>query len=172
MKQDIRKLFEDDNKQNLRELPENHRDQFLKKLRGNKPGVKPSLMFKVAISALLIIGTSIGIYNSGNEISQNDPLVSQMNSIEKQYLKSIDKEWRDFTSATDDSTLIKRFEFKLEDLNHDYNNLSKLLKSNPENTVIIQSLIENLQTRLKLLEDIQTHLKILNSKPNAHETVL
>ena len=172
MRHDIRKLFEEEDENNVRELPANHREQFQLKLRENKPKAKHKFIFKVAISALLIIGTSIGIYNSQTKIIQNDPLVSQMNTIEKQYLKSIEKEWRQFTSATNDSTLIRRFEVKLEDLNQDHNNLSKLLKSNPENTVIIKSLIDNLQTRLKLLEDIQAHIKILNSKPNAYETVL
>ena len=172
MKQDIRQLFEEDEGNNLRELPANHRDQFLKKLRGNKTKVKPKFIFKVAISALLVIGTSIGINNSGNEIIKNDPLVSQMNSIEKQYMKSIEKEWIEFTSVTNDSTLIKRFKNKLEDLNKDYNHLSNQFKSNPDHTIIIQSLIDNLQTRLKLLEDIQNHIKILNSKLEDHETVL
>lgn len=172
MKQDIRKLFEREDEDDFQELPSNHRKVFQMKLRKDKPELKSSFIFKVAVLALVLIGTTFGFYNSHTTISSGETILSQMDKIEKDYLKSIEKEWQDFTSATNDSILIKRFQNKLYDLSQDYNNLSNQLESNPDNTIIIQSLIDNLQTRLKLLEDIQNHIKLLNSKPDENEAIL
>lgn len=173
MKQDIRKLFEKENLNSSQELPSGHRKEFQQKLRSSRQKKYAfSFLPKIAVMALVIMGTALGIYKFQTQKAYSETSISQIDLIEKQYLKSIESEWQEFISVTNDSTLIRRLDSKLKDLDKDYNKLSKQLKSNPENTTIIQSLIDNLQTRLELLEDIQIHIRILNSKPQDHESIL
>jgi hypothetical protein len=172
MKQDIRKLFKKEYTDNSYDLPSGHRKEFQKKLQPEHKNIAFGLLSRVAVIALVLIGTSFAIYNSQTQVIPDENKISQIDLIEEQYLKNIEFEWQEFISNTNDSTLIKRFDSKLKDLDKDYKKFTNQLKSNPDNTLVIQSLIENLQTRLELLEDIQTHIKILNSKPEDHEKML
>lgn len=172
MKQDIRKLFGEDNTKVPCELPSGHRKEFQNKLQSRQKKFVFGPVSRAAAIALVILGTTIGLYNTHNQVNTDKTTTSQINSIEKEYLKNIESEWQKFISVTNDSTLIRRFDSKLKDLDEDYNKLTEQLKSNPENTIIIESLIDNLQTRLEILEDIQTHIQILNSKPSDHGNIL
>lgn len=172
MKQDIRKLFEKENSDFSCELPSGHRSEFQKNLQSRQKKFVFGFTSKIAAIALVLIGTAFGFYTTQTQVKTDETVTTQIDLIEKEYLKNIESEWQEFISVTNDTTLIRRFDSKLKDLDMDYNKLSNQLKSNPENTIIIQSLIENLQTRLELLEDIQSHIQILNSKPEDHENIL
>ena len=73
---------------------------------------------------------SISIYLK-KENTRQTALEVQFKQIEKECLKSIDKEWKAFIEVTDDQNLIKRYKEKLQKLDDSYkevlSNLKKIL---------------------------------------------
>ena len=163
MKQDIRKLFNDDDDIVIQSLPSNHRNEFLAKLKSKQNTKKH--FFAVKHVAAIVITTLIGfgIYHITPINNQNEHNFTHLESLEKEYQNNINSEWNNFLKITNDSLLIKRYEQKLKELESDYTNLSHDLKSNPKNLLIIEDLINNLQNRLQLLQDIQAHIQKLNN---------
>lgn len=167
MKQDIRNLFkaEDD----LKTLPKNHRIEFLEKL--EKQSKKKATFPWLKIAAVLLIALTIGFslfYNKPEEVKVS-PIVAQIEAIEVEYFANIKAEWESFIAITDDDILVERFKNKLEDLDKDYQEISAQFKKDSNNILVIESLIENLQTRLQILKDIQKHIKILNQNNEHYE---
>ena len=154
---------------NLKILPKNHREDFFKKLKSQKkPKLHNYLWLKVA--AIFIIGL-VFIYPllKKETIEKPSQIIAQ---VEAEYLSSIETEWRNFLAITNDEKLIKRFEKKLDELDADYKEISKAFKIDTNNILILESLVDNLQTRLKILKDIQEHIKILNQKNEQHENTI
>lgn len=167
MKRDIRELFEKEYLEATQCLPKNHRNEFLQKLdsEASNKSLKPkNLILKIA--AIFIIALTVGYFvinkDKAEEIS---PLVAQIEAVEMEYLANIEVEWQNFKAIATDSVLVKRYEKRLKDLDTDYKEVSKAFKNDTNNITVVESLIENLQTRLQLLKDIQEHIKILNQKP-------
>lgn len=172
MKQDIRNLFNKEDELTIKKLPSNHRDEFQKKLKLVKPQKQSFLILKMAASLLILLGIGYGIYQLQPKNYSDEHTISQLANIEKQYLNHIQSEWESFLAVTNDSTLVKRYEKKLDELETDYKMLSNQLKSNPQNIFIIEDLISNLQNRLQLLQDIQNHIQILNKNRANNENTL
>jgi len=177
MKQDIKEVlngFEETNK----ELPAAHRTEFLEKLQGaEKPMSKPeNFYYFIKIAATIVLFVSVG-YLALNSFNKSDPIIvetpieKQLKDIEMQYLKHIDAEWQNFVALATDENLIKRFEQKLNDLDAGYQEITVKFKQDKNNILIIESLVENLQTRLRLLKDIQEHIHLLNQKSEQHENI-
>jgi hypothetical protein len=175
MKQDIRELFKNDEFPK-KELPSSHKEEFLEKLKKaevRKPKKKKmNFLLKVAASILLLFSVGYFVQNSIDLETQNTALEIQVEQIEKEYLKNIEKEWKAFVKNTDDQNLIKKYEEKLRKLDVSYKEVSKQFKENSENISVLESLIENLQRRLQLLKDIQEHIKELNQKKKNYETIV
>lgn len=172
MKQDIRNLFNTEDEVTIKKLPSNHRDEFQKKLKLVKPKKQSFLILKMASSLLILLGIGYGIYQLQPKNDSDEHTISQLATIEKQYLNHIQSEWESFLAVSNDSTLVKRYEKKLNELETDYKMLSNQLKSNPQNIFIIEYLISNLQNRLQLLRDIQSHIQILNKNSIHNENTL
>lgn len=170
MEKDIRKLFDSEDQVTIQKLPTNHRKDFLLKLQKQHKTRKQFYVLQIAASFLILFGLVITLYNVNSKNKNEFSMEKQMNIIEKQYLLDIEKEWQKFVSITDDTLLIKRFDKKLTDLNDDYEVLSKALESNPNNILIIEDLISNLQNRLELLQDIQMHIQLLNENNTNYDT--
>ena len=173
MEQDIRKLFKKE--EQLKSLPIGHKDDFIEKLNASKQVSlnKTNYRFIYRIAAILVIGLSIvfGVVNinyTTEESIEENILIQQIETIEQEYLANIDKEWKSFLGLAKDQNLIKRYEKRLNELDEDYQEVSKQFKANINNITIIEDLIENLQTRLQLLKDIQEHINILNQEKNEH----
>ncbi|WP_422107765.1 hypothetical protein [Winogradskyella sp.] len=167
MKQDIRDLFKGN--EELKSLPENHRVEFLDKLKKQSRGsTNAKFWLQIAASIILVATIGYGLYNSGLERQETSPIFAEVKAMEIEYLEDINTEWEKFVATTKDKALVERFRKKLGDLDRDYKTLSEQFKNGSENILILESLIENLQTRLQILKDIQEHLKILNQK-NEHE---
>ena len=96
----------------------------------------------------------------------------QVAQIEKEYLKSIDNEWQGFVKVTNDQNLVGRYEEKLSSLGDNYKKVSGEFKKDPNNILILESLIENLQRRLQLLKNIRQHIQELNQKNKSYETII
>jgi len=177
MKRDIRTLFKEENLEN-KKLPENHRAAFLNKLKASKTEkIKPKnkfLVYKIAASILLFVSLGYFINKAFDteSVIETSQLVEQIETVEKQYLNEIDKEWQSFLALTKDKKLVSRYEKKLASLDESYKSISKSFKTDTNNILVIEDLIENLKTRLKLLKDIQEHIKLLNQKNDNYETVI
>ncbi|WP_179351763.1 hypothetical protein [Winogradskyella vidalii] len=168
MKRDIRDLFKEED--DLKTLPENHRTAFAEKLKKqSKP--KQNLYGWLSAAAILIIALTIGFnvmeMEAKPETHSPSPIVAQVEAVEAEYLANIETEWQNFIAITDDDILVERFRKKLKNLDADYQGISMQFKSDANNVLVIEALIENLQTRLQILKDIQKHIKILN-QTNEH----
>ncbi|WP_296314412.1 hypothetical protein [Winogradskyella sp. UBA3174] len=171
MKRDIRDLFKEEDE--LKSLPENYRKEFLEKLK--KQSKKKVTSFSwLKIAAVLLIALTVGFslfYNNPEE-EKVSPIIAQVEAVEAEYLKNIEVEWESFVALADDEILISRFKKKLEDLDTDYQEISVKFKNESDNLVVIEALVENLQTRLQILKNIQKHIKILNQKNEQHENII
>lgn len=163
MKRDIRNLFKQEDQ--LKELPKNHRKEFLEKLKEQQPK-KSNPHYFIRIVAILIIGISVGVTILYQKPKNQDklPIVAQVEAIETSYLKEINNEWKNFLLIAKDEHLIERFRKKLAELNKDYQELSAQFKNDSNNILVVEALLENLQNRLQILKDIQSHIKLLNQK--------
>ncbi|WP_299892163.1 hypothetical protein [uncultured Lacinutrix sp.] len=175
MKRDIRALFKGEDLVS-KTLPKHHREDFLKKLKENKAEKiipkKQYMVYKVAASILLFTSLSYFINKAFNTESrlETSQIVEQIETVERQYLIEIDKEWNSFLALTNDKKLVSRYEKKLADLDENYKLISTSFKTDTNNILVIEDLIENLKTRLQLLKDIQQHIKLLNQKNENYET--
>lgn len=171
MKQDIRDFFREED--DLKTLPNNHRAEFLDKL--NKHSKKKSSAFGwLKIAAILLVALTVGFsvfYNQPEE-DKVSPIVAQIEAVEAKYLEDIEEEWENFVAIADDAILVERFRKKLNALDADYHDISIQFKQDSNNILVIESLVENLQTRLQLLKDIQNHIKILNQINEQHENTI
>jgi len=170
MKQDIRNLFTEED--DLKTLPENHRMEFAEKLKKqSKP--KQNLYAWLSAAAILIIALTIGFnameMESKQELKQSSPIIAQVETVEAEYLANIETEWQSFLAITDDAILVERFRKKLKELDTDYQEISLEFKEDANNILVIEALVENLQTRLQILKDIQKHIKILNETNEQYE---
>lgn len=173
MKRDIRDLFKNEEEQRIKELPSNYRSEFLGRLKQqHKPKQKPYAWLSIA--AVLLIALTIGFsyLNSESEDQQTAPILAQIESIEAEYLADIETEWRSFIAIAEDEVLVERFRKKLKELDTDYKDISVQFKTDTNNILVIEALVDNLQTRLQILKDIQAHIKILNQKNEPYENTI
>lgn len=176
MKRDIRELFKTEDEVVKNKLPQNHRQEFLDKLKSNAPNKSKKTnhlnWLKIAAVLVLLLTVGFGIFNTKNTEERPSPLIAQIESVEKEYLENIHAEWQKFIKLTDDENLVKRYEKRLTSLDNDYQEISNSFKNDPNNILVVESLITNLQTRLQLLKDIQEHIKILNQKNEHNENTI
>lgn len=171
MKHDIRQLFNEDDDYPIQNLPSNHRNEFLVKLKSKQNHKKQFSYVKIVAALVISAVVSFGVYHILPLNNHNGNKLTHLDSIEKEYQNNINTEWNKFLKVTNDSILIRRYEQKLKELESDYSNLSHDLKSNPKNLLIIEDLINNLQSRLQLLQDIQAHIQTLNNNDNYEITL-
>lgn len=171
MKRDIRDLFKEE--EDLRSLPKQHREEFLLKLKNcSRKKVKIADLIKIAAAVVIALTIGFSIYYNQLEQSQESQAIAEIEAIEAKYLKNIETEWQNFIAIANDKVLVTRFKKKLNELDVDYQKISTQFKENSNNIIVIEALVENLQTRLELLKDIQTHIKILNQKNEPNETTI
>lgn len=178
MKKDIRDLFESEDGDSKKKLPDSHRDEFYKKLKASRPSRTKSVntFYIIKIAAALFLFIAIGVFMiksyepSSEMLVETSTIEQQIKQVEKDYLTSIDVEWKSFIALAEDEQLVERYELKLEDLDKDYKLIASKFKNDTNNIFVIEELVTNLQTRLKLLKDIQEHIKLLNQENEHHET--
>lgn len=183
MKQDIRDLFRDTDTNSVdafgKQLPDNHRQEFYDQLKASRPRRESKInkyyLIKIAAIITVFVALTITLFttldNATNQVVEESSMETQIETIEKEYLASIDVEWKRFINVANDENLIKRYRTKLDDLDNDYKEISKQFKTDTNNILVIESLVENLQTRLQLLKDIQEHINVLNQKTEPYETI-
>lgn len=172
MERDIRDLFKVKNDFN-KDLPKNHREDFIKKLGEHQPKKKSKKSYKflkIAASLLLIISCVL-LYKNTISLPQKSAIELQMQAIEKDYLSSIKKEWNSFKEIATDTILVNKYEEKLKKSKLEYRKITKQLKDFPNDINLLESLITNLQRRLQLIKEINEHIKELNPKNASNETI-
>ncbi|MGK0413189.1 MAG: peptidoglycan hydrolase CwlO-like protein [Polaribacter sp.] len=172
MEHDIRDLF---SKEDFveKEIPKNHRENFIEKLGKHQPKKDRKRNYKALkiVASFLLMITCAYFYKNTIPSPEKSSVEIKMESIEKDYLISIEKEWNSFMEVTKDSILIKKYEVKLKESNIDYQKITKQLTAFPNNINVLQSLIDNLQRRLQLIKDIKEHINELNQKNTSNETI-
>ena len=172
MERDIRDLFKVKNDFN-KDLPKNHREDFIKKLGEHQPKkeLKKSYKFLKIVASLLLIISCVVLYKNTIALPQKSAIELQMQAIEKDYLISIKKEWNSFKEIATDTILVNKYEEKLEKSKLEYRKITKQLKDFPNDINLLESLITNLQRRLQLIKEINEHIKELNPKNASNETI-
>ena len=187
MAQDIRKLFENEQKMSNEKMPQGHEARFLKKLDSELPEQTKKSIFNflnIAASIVILIGLSFGIYeylgadsmdSNNSEIvdSQKESplgkLSPQLKKVEDYYLANINLELSKIKVTPETKELFDGYLDRLEELNKEYELLcEELTKSGPTEQTINAS-IENLKLRLNLMYSLKEKLNELNNQTNLLE---
>lgn len=187
MAQDIKKLFENENKLSKIKMPEGHEKRFLDKLDEALPAesVKRSSFsfIRIAASVVILIGLSFGAYKffeTPTVEPQQKEVATKMKSlgdvspdlkkVEDYYLANINLELSKVKLTPENKELFDGYVVKLEELNKEYDKLSVELTEHGPNELTVSALIDNLKLRLNLLYRLKEQLKDLNDSDLDQET--
>ncbi len=186
MAQDLRKLFEEEQRKEHFVMNRGHEKRFMdrldKELRQDK---KPSFFFlKIAATILVLIGlgtiffiqrnnanipTTVVDKNTNVEnktgISLGD-LSPDLKKVESYYVAHINLELAKLAVSDDNREVVDGYMERLADLNSEYKNLTTELNQIGPNDQTISALIKNLQLRLQLLQQLKMKLNELQSSKN------
>ena len=178
MAQDIRKLFENENKRSGHIMPEGHDKRFLNKLDEALPAEsdKRSLFsfMRIAASVVVLIGLSFGAYKffETPKVEQQQEVATKLKSlgdvspdlkkVEDYYLANINLELSKVKLTPENKELFDGYVVKLEELNKEYKTLSVELTEDGPNELTVSALIDNLKLRLNLLYRLKEQLQDLN----------
>jgi len=191
--QDIRKLFEIENKLTKAKMPEGHEARFLNKLEEALPIEKKTSssfgFMSIAASVVILIGLSFGAYKYfetppvdsqqvvTTEDSEKDTKMKSLGDIspdlkkvEDYYLANINLELSKVKLTPENKELFDGYVAKLEELNKEYDRLSLELTQNGPNELTVSALIDNLKFRLNLLYRLKEQLQDLNDSDLDQET--
>lgn len=171
MEKDLRKVF-DTAEFPKKKLPAGHEADFIQKLHQQQPVKKNSRLFFLKVAASIAIVFTLGYLaiNTSNVDTQTE-LQKQVAQIEENYLKQIDEEWKTFERSANDPNLVKYYKDRLDRLKEDYDKVSKRFSEEPNNILILEELINNLQRRLELLKNIQKQIEA-NKQNKRYETII
>jgi len=186
MAQDIRKLFENENKLSNLKMPEGHEKRFLKKLNEAMPEESekkfPFGFMKIAASIVVILGLSFGAYKFfetppveekqevASKIKSLGDISPDLKKVEDYYLASINFELSKVKLTPENKELFDSYLAKLQELNKEYDRLTVELTENGPNELTISALIDNLKLRLNLLYRLKEQLEDLNDSDLNQET--
>ena len=192
MAQDIRKLFENENKLSNLKMPDGHEKRFLEKLNEALPEEtekKFSFGFmRIAASIVVLIGLSFGAYKffetppvePQQQVATKQEVTTKLKSlgdispdlkkVEDYYLASINFELSKVKLTPGNKELFDSYLAKLQELNKEYDRLTAELNENGPNELTISALIDNLKLRLNLLYRLKEQLEDLNDSDLNQET--
>ena len=181
MAQDLRQLFENDNKVSKGKMPEGHESRFLKKLDEALPietSVKKRFsVLNIAASIVVLIGLSFGAIQffeqpsiDGIEVVDQETSLKSLGDVspdlkkvEDYYLANINLELSKVKQTPENKELFDGYVVRLGELNQEYKRLSVELTENGPNELTVSALIDNLKLRLNLLYRLKEQLNDLNS---------
>lgn len=185
MAQDIRKLFENEQKVSKDKMPKGHEARFLQKLNRELPEQPKRSLFtflNIAASMVILIGLSFGALKLINTESIVEPeevvvesplgkLSPELKKVEDYYLANINLELSKIEVTPETKELFDGYLERLEELNKEYELLSQeLTKSGPTEQTINAS-IENLKLRLNLMYRLKEKLNELKNDSNPLEQI-
>ena len=189
MAQDIRKLFENEQKVSNQKMPENHEARFLEKLDEAMPVTsikKRFSIFQMAASVVILIGLSFGAYKyfetpRVKPIKDSDAIAANIKTlgdispdfkkVEDYYLANINLELSKVKLTSENKELFDSYVQRLEELNKEYQRLSVELTESGPNELTVSALIDNLKFRLNLLYRLKEQLNDLNNSDNSQEVL-
>ncbi|WP_347924904.1 hypothetical protein [Pontimicrobium sp. SW4] len=189
MAQDIRKLFENEQKVSNDKMPQGHEARFLERLDKELPEQPRKSIFtflNIAASVVILIGLSFGafkIINSSPDVIEGTDIVEtktesplgkvspELKKVEDYYLANINLELSKIEITPETKELFDGYLERLEELNKEYELLSQeLTKSGPTEQTINAS-IENLKLRLNLMHRLKQKLNELKNDTNQLEQI-
>ncbi|WP_339709010.1 hypothetical protein [uncultured Kriegella sp.] len=188
MAQDLREMFEKKSTPEAEQLRGGHKERFLERLNAAIPEEKskPSFFaFKIAASLLLLVSVGGYLYNTSTQVrsvGQKSNVVVEkislgdlspdLKKVENYYISSINMELSKLNLTDENKTLIDSFMEHMEELDHEYDILSKELNDIGPNDQTITALIKNLQLRLQLLQKLKVRLNDLKASKNETSTII
>lgn len=192
MRQDLRKLFKEEAKDNKPTMKDGHEARFLEKLdKALPPEKKPSYAFlKIAAAIVVFLGLGALGYHYVNSsdsgqlpqtivhvseekatgISLGD-LSPELEKVENYYVTNINLELSKLEVSSDNKVLVGSYMERLADLNTEYERLNTELNAIGPNDQTITALINNLQLRLQLFYKLKEKLNELKSSKNEQEII-
>ncbi len=185
MAQDLRQLFEKENKATQEKMPQGHEVRFLKKLDEALPeetSIKRRFsMLQIAASIVVLIGLAFGasqffqqppvdgqkIVDTKNSKQENQlkslgDISPDLKKVEDYYLANINLELSKVKLTPENKELFDGYVVRLGELNQEYKRLSVELTENGPNELTVSALIDNLKLRLNLLYRLKEQLNDLN----------
>ncbi len=192
MGQDLRTLFKKQREEQKFRLKEGHEERFLSKLEEALPEEKKQNGFgwlKIAASIVVLLG--IGTYfftkndlngipdqtvatetenNSKQTTISFGDLSPELKQVEDYYVATINYELSNLEISDDNQEVVDSYLKRLEELNKEYQALTKELNEVGPNDQTIEAAIRNLQLRLDLMKKLKSKLNQLKSSKNEQES--
>ena len=178
MAQDLRKLFENEQKLSNQKMPEGHEKRFMAKLDEQLPEQRSSTnrfsFLNIAASVVLLLGLGYATFMMVRGEEEKPPVeqVAEVDSIEKispqlkkvedYYLANINMELSKIKYTPETKELFDGYVERLEELSKEYDQLSNELFESGPNERTVTALIDNLKLRLNLLYRLKEKLSELN----------
>lgn len=186
MAQDIRKLFENEQKVGKDKMPQGHEARFLQKLDRELPVQPKRSLFtflNIAASVVILIGLSFGAMEfigsegetKGIEVAGTETesplgkLSPELKKVEDYYLASINLELSKMEITPETKELFDGYLLRLGELNKEYALLAEELTQSGPTEQTINASIDNLKLRLNLMLRLKEKLKELNNETNQLE---
>ena len=184
MAQDLRKLFENEQKVSNVKMPEGHQDRFLEKLDEQLPQITQKSSFgwlRIAASVVILLGLGYLAFKTLNptsempvqEVTANksiEDISPDLKKVEDYYLANINLELSKLKYTPENKELFDGYVKRLGELSQEYDRLSEeLIKSGP-NEKTVSALIDNLKFRLDMLYRLKEKLNELNNDISIEET--
>jgi len=190
MAQDLKRLFENEEKNSQLTMSEGHETRFLEKLNNALPeetSIKKRFsVLKIAASIVVLIGLAFGAYkfsqqpksienqvvNNQNHTNENQlkslgDISPDLKNVEDYYLANINLELSKIKQTPENKELFEGYVIRLAELNQEYKRLSIELTENGPNELTVSALIDNLKLRLNLLYRLKEQLHDLNVSEEA-----
>ncbi|MDH7913026.1 hypothetical protein [Winogradskyella sp. SYSU M77433] len=184
MAQDLRKLFNEEAKDQNVKMSEGHEARFLQKLDKALPEDKKSSnrfgFFNIAASVVVLLGLSFGAYKYfqkpttvipktpekvvTNEIKSLGDVSPDLKKVEDYYLASINLELSKVKLTPANKELFDGYVLRLKELNDEYDRLTVELTENGPNEETLDALIDNLKFRLNLVMRLKEKLQEFNDE--------
>lgn len=189
MAQDIRKLFENEQKISKDKMPKGHEARFLERLDKELPSSQKQSIFtflNIAASVVILIGLSFGAFKAFNsnpdnpkgieivETEKESPLGKlspQLKKVEDYYLANINLELSKMKVTPENQELFNGYLERLGELNNEYAKLADELTQSGPTERTVNALIDNLKLRLNLLYRLKEKLNELNNDTNQLEQI-
>jgi hypothetical protein len=180
MAQDLRNLFEEEQKDQHIKMSDDHEARFLEKLDQELPVKKKSAYkfsyMQIAASVVLLLGLSFGAYqffHVSTEPTEPTKVVEtnfktlgdfspDLKKVEDYYLASINLELSKVKLTPENKELFDGYVERLKELNDEYDKLTIELNENGPNEETLDALIANLKFRLNLVMRLKEKLQEFN----------
>ena len=191
MARDLRKLFEEEKKEERFVMNEGHEKRFMELLGKELPEQKKPSFFilKIAATILVLVGIGTVFFMSGEDSSIKTTIVDKnpgvetrtgislgdlspdLKKVENYYVANINIELSKLNISGDNKELVDSYMERLTELNVEYIKLNEELNQVGPNDQTISALIKNLQLRLQLLQKLKEKLnEVQSSKNEQYET--